>query len=263
VSGTLFLVPVPIAEGEPKRELAPRLLDILGATDDFIVENQRTAKRFLVTVMEQELVDQARFGILDKHSGPEDLSALLEPLEQGRNAVIMSEAGSPCVADPGAALVELAHKKGIRVVALPGPSAILMALMASGLGGQRFAFNGYLPAEEAGRMNALRELERQSAASGATQIFIETPYRNDAMLKSALKALQAGTLLCVAYALSSPLESVVTKSVAEWRAAAREYGKEPAVFLLAAPASGGAEQALKPGAARQSQTKRQTRPQGT
>jgi 16S rRNA (cytidine1402-2'-O)-methyltransferase len=253
VSGILYLIPVPIADGDAKRELAPQLLDILGAIGDFIVENQRTAKRFLSTVLDQESVDRARFGILDKRSAPGELDALLEPLERGRDAAIMSEAGSPCVADPGAALVELAHKRGIRVVALPGPSAILMALMASGLGGQRFAFSGYLPPDEAGRMNALRELERQSAAGGATQIFIETPYRNDAMLKSALKALQADTLFCVAYALSSPFESVETKSVSAWRNSGRCLGKEPAVFLLAAPA------AARPGAARPAQATRRSR----
>jgi 16S rRNA (cytidine1402-2'-O)-methyltransferase len=244
VNGILYLVPVPIADGDPKRELSPRLLEILGATSEFIVENQRTAKRFLAAALGQEAADRARFGILDKRSAPGELAALLEPLELGRDAAIMSEAGSPCVADPGAALVELAHRKGLRVVALPGPSAILMALMASGLGGQRFAFNGYLPPDEAGRISALRELERQSAASGATQLFIETPYRNDAMFKSALKALQPATLLCVAYALSSPFESVDTRSVEEWRRRPSLYGTEPAVFLLAAPA------AIKPAASR-------------
>jgi 16S rRNA (cytidine1402-2'-O)-methyltransferase len=259
VSGILYLIPVPIADGEAKRELAPHLLEILGTTGDFIVENQRTAKRFLATVLDQGIVDQARFGILDKRSGPEDLARLLEPLEQGKDAAIMSEAGSPCVADPGATLVELAHERGIRVVALPGPSAILMALMASGLGGQRFAFNGYLPPDEAGRMNALRELERHSANAGSTQIFIETPYRNDAMLKSALKALQADTLFCVAYALSSPFESVETKSVSAWRNSARGLGKEPAVFLLAAPAARPAASEAKPGTARPAQTTRRSR----
>lgn len=258
MSGTLYLIPVPIADGDPKRELSPRLLDVLGVTSDFIVENQRTAKRFLAAALDQELADQARFGILDKRSEPGALAALLEPLEQGRDAAIMSEAGSPCIADPGAALVALAHRKGLRVVALPGPSAILMALMASGLGGQRFAFSGYLPPDEMGRTGALRELERQSAASGATQLFIETTYRNDAMFKSALKALQAGTLLCVAYALSSPFESVETKSVEEWRKAPRGYGKEPAVFLLAAPAAAkpGPAGGMAGGAARQSRPSR-------
>ena len=146
----------------------------------------------------------------------------------------MSEAGRPCVADPGAVLVELAHREGIRVVALPGPSAILMALMASGLGGQNFSFNGYLPADEPGREKALRELERRSAETGSTQIFIETPYRNEAMLKSALKALDGGTTLSVAYALSSTEESVRTMSIASWRGGKAAYGKLPAVFILSA-----------------------------
>lgn len=231
----LFLIPVPIAEGDPRKELSPRVLEIVASLRDFVVEDVRTARRFLAAAAGQALADEASFAVLDKRSVALDAPALLEPLRRGRSLGLMSEAGSPCVADPGALLVEAAAREGFRVAPLPGPSAVLMALMASGLGGQNFAFNGYLPAEPQARARALRELERRSAAEGSTQLFIETPYRNNAMLRGAVAALSPATLLCVAYALSSPDEDVKTMSVERWRRLSPEYGKEPAVFLLAAP----------------------------
>lgn len=230
----LYLIPVPIAEGDPRRELSPRVLEIVASLRDFVVEDVRTARRFLAAAAGQALADEASFAALDKRSVVLDAPALLEPLRRGRGLGLMSEAGSPCVADPGALLVEAAAREGFRVAPLPGPSAVLMALMASGLGGQNFAFNGYLPAEAQARARALRELERRSAAEGSTQLFIETPYRNNAMLRGAIAALLPATMLCVAYALSSPDEDVRTMSVERWRRLAPEYGKEPAVFLLAA-----------------------------
>lgn len=231
----LYLIPVPIAEGDPRKELAPRILELVATLRDFVVEDVRTARRFLAAAAGQALADEASFAVLDKRSVALDAPALLEPLRRGRSLGLMSEAGSPCVADPGALLVEAASREGFRVAPLPGPSAVLMALMASGLGGQSFAFNGYLPAEAQARARALRELERRSAAEGSTQLFIETPYRNNAMLRGALEALAPATMLCVAYALSSPDEDVKTMSVERWRRLAPGYGKEPAVFLLAAP----------------------------
>lgn len=230
----LYLIPVPIAEGDPRKELSPRVLEIVASLRDFVVEDVRTARRFLAAAAGQLPADEASFAVLDKRSLAIDAPALLEPLRRGRSLGLMSEAGSPCVADPGALLVEAAAREGFRVVPLPGPSAVLMALMASGLGGQSFAFKGYLPADSQARARALRELERRSAAEGSTQLFIETPYRNNAMLRGAVAALAPDTMLCVAYALSSPDEDVKTMSVERWRRLAPDYGKEPAVFLLAA-----------------------------
>ncbi len=237
--GSLYLVPVPVGDGDPCLELAPRVIAIIRGMADFIVENDRSARRFLSRVLDQRSLDAARFYKLDEHTQAQELPALLEPLLAGRDAGIISEAGSPCVADPGTALVEAAWNAGIRVVPLPGPSAILMAVMAAGLGGQRFSFNGYLPPEPAGREAALRELEARSARDGSTQLFIETPYRNDAMAASAARALRAETLFCAAIGLSSADEQVIRMKAGRWRSAPPHIGKIPTVFLLLAlPAAG-------------------------
>jgi len=236
MNGILYLVPVPIGDGAPADELAPRVVTIVSGLRDFVVENERSARRFLSRIMPQAALDASTFSILDEHTRPEDVRALLAPLLAGRNAAIVSEAGSPCVADPGASLVAAAARAGIRSVPLPGPSAILMAIMASGLGGQRFAFRGYLPADPAGRESALRELETRSMREDATQIFIETPYRNDAMVRSAAAVLGNGTIFCAAIGLSGPEERVVRMDIAEWKKNAPAIGKTPTVFLLSAAA---------------------------
>jgi 16S rRNA (cytidine1402-2'-O)-methyltransferase len=198
------------------------------------MENERSARRFLSRIMPQEALDASSFGILDEHTRPEELRGLLGPLLAGRDAAIISEAGSPCVADPGAALVAAASRAGIRSVPLPGPSAILMAVMASGLGGQRFSFHGYLPPDPAGREAALRDLESRSAREGSTQLFIETPYRNDAMASSAARVLRGDTVFCAAVGLSTPDERIIRMEASAWKKAVPAIGKIPTVFLLAA-----------------------------
>lgn len=239
MNGILYLVPVPIGDGDPKDELAPRVVFIVNGIRDFIVENERSARRVLSRMMPQAALDASTLNILDEHTRPEALAGLLAPLLAGRNAAIISEAGSPCVADPGAALVAAASRAGVRAIPLPGPSAILMAIMASGLGGQRFAFRGYLPPDTAGREAALRELETRSANDGSTQVFIETPYRNDSMAQSAAKVLRSETLFCAAIGLSSPEERIVRMEAATWRKATPAIGKIPTVFLLSATAEPG------------------------
>ncbi len=164
------------------------------------------------------------------------LEALLEPLRRGRDAGVLAEAGAPAVADPGALLVRQAHACGLRVAPLAGPSAILLALMASGLEGQRFAFHGYLPVDERALKARLRELEVDSRRARRTELFIETPYRNDRLLRVILETCWSETLLCVAADLAAPGESIATRTVAEWRAAPRALGRRPAVFLLLAAA---------------------------
>ncbi|HPE88753.1 MAG TPA: SAM-dependent methyltransferase [Spirochaetia bacterium] len=241
MSGALYLVPVPIGDGDPMDELAPRIPRIVAGIRDFVVENERSARRFLCRVMPQEALDASSFGVLDEHTRPEDVRALLAPLLAGRDAAILSEAGSPCVADPGAALVAEAAAAGIRVVPLPGPSSILMAVMASGLGGQRFAFSGYLPPDQAGREAALRGLEADSRRHGSTQAFIETPYRNDAVAASAAAVLAPDTVFCAAVGLSTPEERVVRMTAADWRARPERIGKTPTVFLLSAAGVGRGE----------------------
>ncbi len=237
MSGILYLVPVPIGDGDPRDELAPRVVTIVNGIRDFIVENERSARRVLCRMMPQDALDASTLSILDEHTRPEALVGLLAPLLAGRNAAIVSEAGSPCVADPGAALVAAASKAGIRSIPLPGPSSILMALMATGLGGQRFAFRGYLPPDNAGREAALRELESRSAREGSTQIFIETPYRNDSMALSAAKVLRNDTIFCAAIGLSSSVERVIRMEAAAWLNATPTIGKIPTVFLILAAAS--------------------------
>ncbi len=237
MSGILYLVPVPIGDGDPRDELAPRVVTIVNGIRDFIVENERSARRVLSRMMPQEALDASTLSILDEHTRAEELPGLLAPLLAGRNAAIVSEAGSPCVADPGAALVAAASRAGIRSVPLPGPSSILVGLMATGLGGQRFAFRGYLPPDTAGRESALRELESRSAREGSTQIFIETPYRNDSMALSAAKVLRSDTIFCAAIGLSSSVERVIRMEAAAWHKATPAIGKIPAVFLILAAAS--------------------------
>ncbi len=234
MNGILYLVPVPIGDGDPRDELAPRVVRIVNDIRDFIVENERSARRVLSRMMPQAALDASTLSILDEHTKPEALAGLLAPLLAGRNAAIVSEAGSPCVADPGAALVAAASRAGIRSIPLPGPSAILMAIMATGLGGQRFTFRGYLPPDTAGRENALRELELRSAQEGSTQAYIETPYRNDSMAQSAAKVLRSDTLFCAAIGLSSPQERIVRMEAAAWRKVTPAIGKIPTVFLLLA-----------------------------
>lgn len=236
MSGILYLVPVPIGDGDPRDELAPRVVNIVNEIRDFIVENERSARRVLSRMMPQAALDASTLSILDEHTRQEALAGLLAPLLAGRNAAIVSEAGSPCVADPGAALVAAASRAGIRSIPLPGPSSILMAIMATGLGGQRFAFRGYLPPDTAGREAALRELEARSAQEGSTQVFIETPYRNDSMAQSAAKVLGSDTIFCAAIGLSSPEERIVRMKASDWRKATPAIGKIPAVFLLLSPA---------------------------
>ena len=227
---TLYAIPTPLG-GAVADALPASALAIVRTIDDYVVENARSARAFL---KEAGLAPrQLRIHELTAHDDP---SALLDPLRSNRNLGILSEAGCPAIADPGAAIVEAAHREGFRVVPLIGPSSITLALMASGLQGQRFAFCGYLPREAAERDKRVRMLERRSRAEDETEIFIETPYRSDALLSALLQACEAPTRLCVAADLTLPTESVQTKSIAQWRGAAPAIGRRPAVFLLLAQA---------------------------
>jgi 16S rRNA (cytidine1402-2'-O)-methyltransferase len=192
---------------------------------DFVVENAKSARAFLGAIGMP--VRELRIATVDA-----DASSLLTPMRQGRPMGLLSEAGCPAIADPGAALVEAAHREGFRVVPLVGPSAIVLALMASGLEGQRFAFCGYLPREAIERSKKIRDLERRSKLDHETQIFIETPYRNDVLLAALLESCRDTTRLCIAADLTLPGETVRTQPIAEWRRARTPLGRRPAVFLL-------------------------------
>jgi 16S rRNA (cytidine1402-2'-O)-methyltransferase len=235
VPAALYLVPVPLVEeGAPEAVLPGAVLERVRAIRDFVAENAKTARRFLSACGHPGPIASLGITVLDEHTRDADIPALLAPLREGRPLGLMSEAGVPAVADPGARLVAAAHEQGLRVVPLTGPSSILLALMASGLEGQRFRFAGYLPVPGPDRVAALRELEARSAAARETQVFIETPYRNDALLAEVLKTCRGDTRLTVAADLTGAAESIRTASIAQWRARPTPPGKRPAIFLLLA-----------------------------
>jgi 16S rRNA (cytidine1402-2'-O)-methyltransferase len=232
--GTLYLIPVPIADGTAAAAIPPAVRERIRTLAYFIVEGPKSARAFLKAVGHPGPLAELRIARLEADADRSRLLALLAPVREGADAGLLSEAGAPAVADPGAMLVRHAHAGGLRVAPLVGPSAILLALMASGLEGQRFAFHGYLPVDERELKAQLRALEADSRRARRTELFIETPYRNDRLLRVILEACAPETLLCVAAALMSPGESVATRTVAEWRASPRAIGRRPAVFLLLA-----------------------------
>lgn len=233
--GTLFLIPVPLGPVAPQDCLTPAVMNIVRPLTHFVVEQAKTARSFLKAVGMDSPLQALMIEELNEHTRPDALARLLEPLRAGHDVGLLSEAGCPAVADPGANLVALAQQEGIRVAPLIGPSSLLLALMASGLNGQRFAFQGYLPAKDAERTKALRDLEGESRKRSQTQLFIETPYRNRAMFESILQACQPNTRLTVATDLSLPGESVLTRSIANWKKQTPpDIERRPTVFLLLA-----------------------------
>lgn len=233
--GRLFLVPAWLSEDAPAERVIPApVLERIRSLDAFVVENAKSARRFLAACGHPRPMREIAMVELNEHTAAKDVAAMLDPALGGRDLGLLSEAGVPAVADPGAALVREAHARGIPVVPLVGPSSIVLALMASGLEGQRFRFVGYLPADGAARRAAAAQLERDSARQRETQVFIETPYRNDALLADLLASCRPGTRLAVAMELTSPRESIVMKTIAAWREHPEPIGKRPAIFLLLA-----------------------------
>jgi 16S rRNA (cytidine1402-2'-O)-methyltransferase len=230
--GKLILIPVPIAEGGI-HTLAPEVVAHTETLRHYFVENLRTARRTLRAIHRELTIDDIQFAEIDKHAGP-DLRMLEAWLREGKDVGVMSEAGCPGVADPGADLVAVAHRLGATVLPLTGPSSILLALMASGLNGQRFAFQGYLPQKAPERGQRIAALETLSRREGQTQIFIETPYRNTAMLEDLLKHCNADTWLCVAQNIGSLDAFIQTRKVSAWRSNVPLVQKVPAVFCLLA-----------------------------
>lgn len=228
---TLYAIPTPLG-GAPADALPVSALEKIRTLESFVVENPKSARAFLSAVKMPRPLQELSLATLDEHTTPDEISALLDPLREGRSLGLLSEAGCPAIADPGAALVEAAHREGFRVAPLIGPSSLMLALMASGLEGQRFAFCGYLPREKDERERKIRELEKRSRGERETQIFIETPYRNDVLLTSLAAFCNPGTRVCVAVDLTLPTESINTKPIAEWKKHPAAIGKRPAVFLL-------------------------------
>lgn len=238
MAGALYLIPNALGPGALQMVLPARTLSVAARLDYFVAENARSMRAFLKRVDEvaplPRPVREIEIAELDVSTPADALPGLLAPLLQGRDGGLVSEAGCPAVADPGAGLVRLAHRLGVEVCPLVGPSAILLALMASGLDGQRFAFNGYLPIDARERATSIRDFEKRSGSSRQTQVFIETPYRNAALMAALLEHCKPQTLLCVARDLTLDTQSVVTRSVENWRAAPSDLRKQPAVFLLLA-----------------------------
>lgn len=230
--GTLYLIPTTLSDSPLRQILPDGNADVIVRLKVFIVENVRTARRFLKQVDKGIVIDELRFFELNQHTVPEQIASYLEPLLQGSDVGIISEAGCPAIADPGADVVALAQQKGIKVVPLVGPSSILLALMASGFNGQSFAFNGYLPIDKNARAQQLKLLEKRVYAEHQTQIFIETPYRNKQLIEELCKNLQPQTKLCIAGDITGANEYIRTKTVAAWKKSLPDIGKVPCIFLI-------------------------------
>ena len=233
--GTLYLIPVPLGHISPEASLPGPVLERIHGLTHFVVENAKSARAFLKAAGTEQPLQALQLEELNEHTRPDALDRLLVPLRAGHDLGLLSEAGCPAVADPGANLVALAQSEGMRVVPLIGPSSLVLALIASGLNGQRFAFQGYLPAKDAERAKTLRELEAESRKRGQTQIFIETPYRNRQLFERILHTCQPGTRITLATDLSLPGESVRTLTVDQWKKETPpEIERRPSVFLLLA-----------------------------
>ncbi len=229
----LYLFPVPLSpEASIEGSLPQENIEILRNVRHFIVENVRSARRFLKKCCREINIDDLTFEVLDEHTDPAEVPAMLAPLERGESIGVMSEAGCPAVADPGADAVAAAQRRGFRVVPLVGPSSILMSLMASGFNGQSFAFNGYLPIEAKARAAKFREMERRIRSERQTQIFIETPYRNNRLVEELCRTLPGQMLLSVSFDLTGSRESALTMPLSQWAKAKYDYSKTPAIFLL-------------------------------
>lgn len=231
-SPTLYLLPVPLSDTDPAYVMPQHNIEIARIIKYFIVENIRSARRFLKRCDKAIDIDSLSFSVLDEHTNPQDVAAMLEPMANGHDMAVVSEAGCPAVADPGALAVAHAQKMGYKVSPLIGPSSILLALMASGFNGQSFAFAGYLPVENGSRQAKLREMLNRINREDQTQIFIETPYRNNKLIAELCKLLPPHITLCVASDITGPRQNIITKPLKWWSSAQYDYGKTPTIFLL-------------------------------
>jgi Predicted methyltransferases len=232
--GKLFLIPTAIAANTNELTVTPQVKFHLKEIHHFLAEDIRTARRFLSSLKIYDSIEDLSFSVLNKDTREDELEALVSPVLSGSNLGILSESGCPGVADPGALAVGYAHKKGITVIPLVGPSSILLALMASGLNGQHFAFHGYLPIRDPEVSKAIRAYEKESRTKAQTQIFIETPYRNDSLFSALIRTLAPETILCVARDVTGEHELIRTQPVWKWRDQSIELGKHPTVFLFLA-----------------------------
>jgi len=232
MKGKLYLIPTTLVENEPLEVMPYSVKTIVELLDHYIVENEKSARRFIKKITPKKTQSSLIMMKLDKYAKEIETRTYLDLCEQGVSIGLLSEAGVPAVADPGASMVKLAHEKGIQVVPLVGPSSILMALMASGLNGQNFAFNGYLPIDNSERKKEIKALEKLSKEKNQSQIFIETPYRNEKMFTDLKSVLSPGTLLCIAIDISLPKEFIKTYTIAHWKRQSPDLHKRPAIFII-------------------------------
>lgn len=232
IQAAVYLFPVPLSDGTASDVLPANNARLLMQIKHFVVENVRSARRFLRSVSREIVIDDLTFTELSEHTPASEVGAMLAPLAQGLPIGVISEAGCPAVADPGADLVAEAQRRGYKVVPLVGPSSILLSLMGSGFNGQSFAFQGYLPIEGKARASAFREMERNIRNRHQTQIFIETPYRNNKLIAEMCRDLPQDLLLCVASDITGKNESIITLPISKWRSRQYDYSKIPTIFLL-------------------------------
>ena len=230
--GKLYLIPTTLGESIPEDVLPQTVRRAIEIIDHYIVENEKTARKSIKAVYPEKVQSSLILSTLNKHTESSEHYEMLKPCLQGINIGLMSEAGCPGVADPGAAIVKLAHEKGIQVVPLVGPSSILLAMMGSGMNGQSFAFNGYLPIDKSEKKNALKNYEKLSQEKNQSQIFIETPYRNNKLLEDLLQILQPNTYLCIATDITLPSEYIKTYKVADWKKKKIDLHNRPTIFIV-------------------------------
>lgn len=233
-STKVYLIPSLLGESEHSRVLPLYNLDIIRSLNTFVVENEKSARKFIKQVCPDKVQSDLDIYILNKATEPEEMFDLIKLLDKGISFGIISEAGLPAIADPGAQLVKIAQEKRIQVVPLVGPSSILLALMASGMNGQKFSFHGYLPIDKTERKKRLSYLENESAKTGVAQIFMETPYRNNQMVDDLTKILHSDTKICVACHITLDDEDIRTLTIQEWRTEKYDYHKRPAIFVMQA-----------------------------
>lgn len=230
--GKLYLIPTTMGEMNPEEVLPSLVYRTIELIDTYIVENEKTARKFIKSVQPKKIQAELKILLLNKRTEDSDLHAMIKPCLNGENIGLMSEAGCPGVADPGASIVKIAHENGIQVIPLVGPSSILLAMMASGMNGQSFAFNGYLPIEKGEKKNAIKNFETLSNTKNQSQLFIETPYRNNKLMEDLLQFLQPNTLLCVACDITLPTEYIKTLRIADWKKTKVDLHNRPTIFII-------------------------------
>jgi len=230
--GKLYLIPTTLGETEPLEVMPLSVKKVVEQIDYYIVENEKSARRFIKKISPKKQQSSLHIMLLDKYAEDIETSKYLDICQQGINVGLLSEAGVPAVADPGATIVKLAHQKNIQVVPLVGPSSILMAMMSSGMNGQNFAFNGYLPIDKGDRKRAVKDLEKLSHDKNQSQIFIETPYRNEKVFADLKAALSPTTYLCIAADITLPTEYIKTMMVKDWKHQQPDLHKKPAIFII-------------------------------